>query len=81
LDPDEALIGWQHLPDDLAEDLTCSLQKSSPKSVSNATHNLQDLSRSAIRLALVNCSGNISKAARQLGISRQTLYRKMQRLD
>ena len=34
----------------------------------------------AIRQAMEGCSGNISSAARQLGISRNTLYRKMRHL-
>jgi transcriptional regulator of acetoin/glycerol metabolism len=32
----------------------------------------------AIRQALTNANGNVSAAARELGISRQTLYRKLQ---
>ena len=39
--------------------------------------NLQALSRAAIRQALDSSRGNISQAARDLGISRQTLYRKL----
>jgi transcriptional regulator of acetoin/glycerol metabolism len=31
----------------------------------------------AIRQALDHCGGNMSQAARRLGISRQTLYRKL----
>jgi len=34
----------------------------------------------AIRSALINTAGNISESARQLGITRQTLYHKMARL-
>lgn len=40
-------------------------------------HNLQVLSRQAIRQAVDASSGNLSQAARRLGISRQTLYRKL----
>jgi transcriptional regulator of acetoin/glycerol metabolism len=39
--------------------------------------NLDALSRQAIQQALQDSPGNISQAARQLGISRQTLYRKL----
>jgi transcriptional regulator of acetoin/glycerol metabolism len=39
--------------------------------------NLQQLSRTAIDQALQAARGNMSQAARQLGISRQTLYRKL----
>lgn len=39
--------------------------------------NLDELSQSAIQHALQSCRGNVSHAARVLGISRQTLYRKL----
>lgn len=55
LDAHEDCIDWQHLPDDLVE----------------------DLSRVAIRVALESSCGNMAQAARRLGISRQTLYRKL----
>ena len=42
-----------------------------------AAMNLQQLSSAAIDQALQTARGNISQAARQLGISRQTLYRKL----
>ena len=38
---------------------------------------LQELSSAAIDQALQSARGNVSQAARQLGISRQTLYRKL----
>ncbi len=38
---------------------------------------LDALSRVAIRRVLDDCAGNVSQAARRLGISRQTLYRKL----
>jgi len=40
-------------------------------------HTLQELSRQAIRQAVDASAGNVSQAARRLGISRQTLYRKL----
>ncbi len=42
-----------------------------------AAHNLHELSRQAIRQAVDASCGNLSQAARRLGISRQTLYRKL----
>lgn len=39
--------------------------------------NLQQLSRTAIDQAVQAAGGNMSQAARTLGISRQTLYRKL----
>ena len=41
------------------------------------TGNLDDLTMQAIRDALVRGKGNVSAAARELGISRSTLYRKL----
>ena len=40
-------------------------------------HSLQQMSRQAIRQAVDASQGNLSQAARRLGISRQTLYRKL----
>ncbi|WP_114241115.1 sigma-54-dependent Fis family transcriptional regulator [Dyella sp. C9] len=39
---------------------------------------LQSLAEHAMRQALRDCAGNVSRAARQLGISRSTLYRRLQ---
>jgi transcriptional regulator of acetoin/glycerol metabolism len=48
------------------------------QSTENATTNLDDLTMQAIRDALARGKGNMSAAARELGISRSTLYRKLQ---
>lgn len=72
LDEDERLIGWSHMPDDF---LT-PLERSMAISGTSAT-NLQEVSMRAIHQALENARGNVSAAARLLGISRQTLYRKL----
>lgn len=40
---------------------------------------LEQLERQAIAQALEHCQRNISLAARQLGISRATLYKKMEK--
>jgi transcriptional regulator with PAS, ATPase and Fis domain len=85
LEPGERSIDWQHLPDDLAQDLMAPAPPSVPKAAANAapgeprpgSQNLQEMSHAAIRQALESSRGNISLAARTLGISRQTLYRKM----
>jgi len=75
LDPHESQINWVHLPDDLIQDL----QHQAPSLAQEApAQNLHDLSLKAIQQALENARGNVSAAARQLGISRQTLYRKLQ---
>lgn len=77
LHPNEKQINWRHLPDDLVDDLT-KIPKIIPLEMAPAAaQNLEELSRSAIKQALESCHGNISEAARRLGISRQTLYRKL----
>lgn len=77
LDAEENCIDWQHLPDDIAEALLAPARPVSHPS-SMPLQNLKALSRSAIEQALEHSRGNVSLAARALGISRQTLYRKMQ---
>jgi DNA-binding NtrC family response regulator len=42
-----------------------------------ASSSLDDLERAAIEKALERCGGNLSEAARRLGIGRTTLYRKL----
>jgi sigma-54 dependent transcriptional regulator, acetoin dehydrogenase operon transcriptional activator AcoR len=75
LDPDESIINWRHLPDDLIEELTAVPQMA--VTPSHPPQNLKELSQAAIQHALESTRGNISAAARCLGISRQTLYRKL----
>lgn len=76
LEQNENCINWRHLPDDLAEELTAGPRLAV---VNSAPQNLKELSRAAIQQALESTRGNISAAARCLGISRQTLYRKLNR--
>lgn len=40
---------------------------------------LEDMERQAIAAAIKQCSGNIADVARQLGITRQTLYNKIKK--
>ncbi len=42
---------------------------------------LEEVERRAVEMALEACSGNVAKAARALGVARQTLYNKMKRYD
>ncbi len=85
LEPHELCIDWVHLSDDLLEDLKAppeSRQAQNGNSLRVVSghapvQNLAQISQSAMRQALENSGGNMSQAARHLGISRQTLYRKL----
>lgn len=76
LDDGETRIGWQHLPDDLAEELRWPVPPAQ-STAAEATENLRELSQATITRAIALSHGNMSEAARRLGISRNTLYRRM----
>jgi transcriptional regulator of acetoin/glycerol metabolism len=93
--PDEQEISWAHLPDDLLEELQpaqlaahatapvirlAQLTTPAPAPAPSAPKSLQQLSQVLVQQALDSCKGNVSQAARKLGISRQTLYKKMKQL-
>jgi len=75
LDVNEECIGWQHL----TEDIQAQLHPSDTAPMPPAIPNLQALSHAAIARAVEESQGNISQAARLLGISRQTVYRRLAR--
>ena len=71
LDEGESLIDWHHLPDDLAQDL-----RSNPAPADAVSDGpLRAQSVRTMERVLLQCDGNVSQAARQLGVSRNTLYR------
>lgn len=76
LEPGDSVVEWHHLPDDITQAL---LESSAlvPAPSQAAAHTLEDISRLAMHQALESARGNMSAAARILGISRQTLYRKL----
>lgn len=76
LEAEETRIGWQHLPDDLVEELRW---QASPNAnpATDATENLRELSQATINRAIALSHGNMTEAARRLGISRNTLYRRL----
>ena len=76
LDAGELVVDWQHLPDDLVDAVRHSPAVPAPAAVAGEKK-LADISRAAIQQAVQDSRGNLSAAARQLGISRQTLYRKL----
>ena len=87
LDADEAVIDWLHLPDDVRSELRS--ERTGQRVLSAAiempapdvpTSNLRTLSDQAIAQTITACGGNMSEAARRLGISRNTLYRRLRQL-
>ncbi len=78
LDDDETCIGLDHLPQDFFDDermVDAPQAASSP--LANDSARLDDIALSAVAAALDTHAGNVSAAARMLGVSRNTLYRKM----
>jgi transcriptional regulator of acetoin/glycerol metabolism len=75
LEPDETVIGWQHLCDDFSDQLHSLPTESA--AVAGEPADLRSISRGAIQRALDEAQGNVSEAARRLGISRNTLYRRL----
>lgn len=74
---DQSRIGFSELSQDLCEELRalrklCPTPKPMP-----TTDNLRALSDSVIEHAIHSAGGNMSDAARRLGISRNTLYRRI----
>ena len=51
----------------------------SQPAAANASRNLDEPSQAAVETALHNANGVISRAAQTLGLSRQALYRRMER--
>jgi len=76
LDEAEHQIEWQHLSDDLREDL-CSNPHLKPADENFDINSLRIISDNAIRRTIESLEGNKTEAARQLGISRNTLYRRL----
>ena len=74
LDDGDAQIEWGHLPDDLAEDLRFATR---PRRDVDEAADLRSRALHTIEQAIQSCAGNLSEAARRLGISRNTLYRKL----
>lgn len=76
----DPLIGLEHLPDEVA---AAARTEGRNRAAANSSDNdcaitLDQLELDAIRRAIADCGGNMTAAARQLGIGRATLYRKIQ---
>ncbi|HEY0846930.1 MAG TPA: sigma-54-dependent Fis family transcriptional regulator [Noviherbaspirillum sp.] len=78
---DDHEIRREHLPDDFLDDIASTAAPSGRDTVAeqmvSGRARLADLEASAIRKALDAHGGNVSAAARALGVSRNTIYRKL----
>jgi len=83
LPPEASSLDWSHVPEDMAEDLRAAHAPASPPSEpaspTPVDANLRQVSSQAIRQVVAATGGNLSEAARRLGISRNTLYRWLRR--
>jgi transcriptional regulator of acetoin/glycerol metabolism len=74
-------IRTEHLPDDFLDDVKNMSNKdnASPAALETMPANarLEDVELNVIQKALQAHGGNVSAAARALGISRNTIYRKL----
>jgi len=74
---DEDQIERCHLPDDIADEL---LGQPAPRLVHDGDTDLRLLAGRCVLQAVQTSQGNMSEAARRLGVSRNTLYRKLREL-
>lgn len=76
----EPQIRRQHLPDDFIEEAQAGVGAKAAAAgggAASAPRSLEDLEIDAIRQAVEAAGGNISAASKRLGISRNTIYRKL----
>ena len=77
----EGQICIEHLPEDFLDETRAARAQAlgaASRSQEDTVHKpLQELERDAIARALQESGGNISAAAKQLGVSRNTLYRRL----
>ena len=77
---DDGEIRMEHLPDDFLDDVkNMGSKEEAPAAVDTVPANatLEDVELNMIQKALQAHGGNVSAAARALGISRNTIYRKL----
>jgi transcriptional regulator of acetoin/glycerol metabolism len=72
------VIELEHLPPEFRRGLEVSPSEAAPVA---ATVELAALEASAVRRVLADVGGNVSLAAKRLGVARSTLYRMMRRHD
>lgn len=70
------IVACADLPDDFMDDYLETRSNSAPGALENKAKNLNDLTLQRMAQALAEHQGNITLAAKALGISRNTFYRK-----
>ena len=78
---EESIVTCADLPDDFLDDYQETVEHKAPTAMENfdfgqETHKLNDLTLQRMAQALAEHQGNVSAAAKVLGISRNTFYRK-----
>ncbi|MEZ5608308.1 MAG: sigma-54-dependent Fis family transcriptional regulator [Burkholderiaceae bacterium] len=79
-EPGETSIDFRRLSDDLRHALQCDRDgppRCADAGLDASGNRLKALARQALHAALDECQGNVSAAAKRLGISRQTIYRRL----
>ena len=76
LGDEETLITHAQLPEDLLDELRASTPLAA-RTVQDEDADLRVQAQRSIERVLQDCQGNVTEAARRLGISRNTLYRKL----
>jgi transcriptional regulator with PAS, ATPase and Fis domain len=77
---DDPEIGIDHLPDDFLDDISHARRQEVADTVTRVVSDmstLEDVEASVIRKSLEAHGGNVSATARALGVSRNTIYRKL----
>lgn len=78
LDDDEQILDWHHLSEETIADLSVKPATApSPRNVTRLRENADSVIVTAINLA----KGNMTAAERKLGISRNTLYQRMNTMN
>jgi transcriptional regulator of acetoin/glycerol metabolism len=79
----DRIVKVEHLPDDFLEDVAAlpkiPVASPSPTGTTAFSAKLEDVELQTIQRALDEHRGNVSAAARALGVSRNTIYRKLQK--
>ena len=63
----------------LPEDFLLSTRNNEASSVKDDNFNLEEVEKSVVQMALTKHAGNISKAAKELGLTRAALYRRLEK--